>query len=124
MYFWSEFRYDRKTHIHWNTDGKGVDFLNIVMSADAARWYMRELNLKQGDAVRFFPRYSSGGGLFPGFSLGISVEKPNNGTLFQDVEGVHFYLEEQDLWYLKGYDLVINYVESLDDIDYIYEEIK
>ncbi|MNP42395.1 Iron-sulfur cluster biosynthesis [compost metagenome] len=98
--------------------------MNIVMSADAARWYKRELNLNQGDSVRFFPRYSSGGGLHPGFSLGISVENPTHSTLFQDVEGIHFYLEEQDLWYLKGYDLVINYVEGLDDIEYVYEEIQ
>ena len=98
--------------------------MNIVMSADAARWYVRELNLNEGDSVRFFPRYSSGGGLHPGFSLGISVEKPTNGTLFQDVESIRFYMEKQDLWYLKGYDLVVNYVEPQDDIDYVYEEVK
>ncbi|AOZ94314.1 HesB/YadR/YfhF family protein [Paenibacillus crassostreae] len=98
--------------------------MNIVMSTDAARWYKRELNLDQGDCVRFFPRYSSGGGLHPGFSLGISDEKPTHSTLFQDVEGIHFYLEEQDVWYLEGYDLVVKYNESEDDIDYVYEEVK
>lgn len=102
---------------------KELRFMNIRMSTDAARWYIRELNLTKGDAVRFFPRYSSGGGLHPGFSLGISVEQPIKDMLFQDVEGIHFFLEEHDLWYLRGYDLVVNYVESQDDIDYVYEEL-
>ena len=31
-------------------------------------------------------------------------------------------MEEQDLWYLKGYTLRVKYEESLDDISYIYEE--
>ncbi|MHA0856062.1 HesB/YadR/YfhF family protein [Paenibacillus sp. CMAA1364] len=97
--------------------------MNIVLSAEAARWYVRELNLHAGDSVRFFPRYSSGGGLHPGFSLGISVEKPINGTLYQDIEGIRFYLEDQDLWYLKGYNLHIHYDDKHDDIDYVYEEI-
>lgn len=98
--------------------------MNIRMSADAARWYIRELNLNKGDAVRFFPRYSSGGGLHPGFSLGISVEEHSQDILSQDVEGIRFFIEEQDLWYLKGYNLVVNYVEAQDDIDYVYEEIQ
>ncbi|OAB41426.1 HesB/YadR/YfhF family protein [Paenibacillus glacialis] len=98
--------------------------MNIRMSSNAARWYIRELHLNTGDSVRFFPRYSSGGGLHPGFSLGISVEEPSNDILSQDVEGIRFFLEERDLWYLKGYNLVVDYVESHDDIDYVYEEIK
>ncbi len=98
--------------------------MNIRMSVDAARWYVRELNLNKGDSVRFFPRYSSGAGLHPGFSLGLSVEQPSKDILCQDVESIRFFLEEQDLWYLKGYDLVVNYVESHDDIEYVYEEIQ
>lgn len=98
--------------------------MKIRISSEAASWYVKELNLKEGDAVRFFPRYSSGGGLHPGFSLGISVEQPRDVGINQHIEQIHFYIEDQDLWYLKGYDLIVNYVEPLDDIEYIYEEVK
>lgn len=96
--------------------------MNIEVSHEAARWYVKELELKSGMFVRFFPRYSSGGGLHPGFSLGISVEEPTDPGITQQAGDVTFYMEESDLWYLKGYDLHVEYEESLDDISYIYKE--
>jgi uncharacterized protein YneR len=95
--------------------------MELRISNDAAKWYIKELELQPGSALRFFPRYSSGGGLHPGFSLGISVEGPERPLLKQEVEGITFFIEEQDGWYLEGYDLVVRYLESLDDIDYVYE---
>ncbi|MEK3779719.1 HesB/YadR/YfhF family protein [Paenibacillus sp. FSL R5-0810] len=96
--------------------------MQIQVSDEAARWYRKELDLQPGTYVRFFPRYSSGGGLHPGFSLGISVEEPRSPGLTERSEEVTFYMEEQDLWYLKGFTLHVTYEESLDDISYIYEE--
>ncbi|MBE9913144.1 hypothetical protein G8C92_03705 [Paenibacillus donghaensis] len=96
--------------------------MKLRISNDAAKWYIRELGLQSGSALRFFPRYSSGGGLHPGFSLGISVEAPDRPLLKEEREGIVFFMEEQDGWYLSGYDLVVRYLESQDDIEYIYEE--
>ncbi|GAB6989021.1 HesB/YadR/YfhF family protein [Paenibacillus pini] len=95
--------------------------MNIRISKDAARWYIKELGLQEGSFLRFFPRYSSGGGLHPGFSLGISEEPAERPFLQENVEGVNFYMEEQDVWYLREYDLVVNYLQTYDDIDYVYE---
>ncbi|MGN7356121.1 HesB/YadR/YfhF family protein [Paenibacillus sp. SAF-054] len=96
----------------------------LRISQDAAKWYIKELGLQSGSALRFFPRYSSGGGLHPGFSLGISVEEPDRPVLREEIEGVVFFMEEQDGWYLRGYNLVVRYLESQDDIEYIYEEVQ
>ncbi|MEC0240420.1 hypothetical protein P4H66_11210 [Paenibacillus dokdonensis] len=96
--------------------------MKLRISNDAAKWYIKELGLQNGSALRFFPRYSSGGGLHPGFSLGISVEDPERPLLKEELEGIIFFMEEQDAWYLRGYDLVVRYLESQDDIEYIYEE--
>ncbi|MEC0373454.1 HesB/YadR/YfhF family protein [Paenibacillus chibensis] len=96
--------------------------MKLRISNDAAKWYIKELGLQNGSALRFFPRYSSGGGLHPGFSLGISVEEPYRPLLEEEIEGITFFLEEQDGWYLSGYDLVVRYLESQDDIEYIYED--
>lgn len=41
--------------------------MNMEISQAAAAWFKRELDLKNGDYIRLFPRYSSGGGLHPGF---------------------------------------------------------
>lgn len=95
--------------------------MNMEISQAAAAWFKRELDLKDGDYIRLFPRYSSGGGLHPGFSLGIATELPGRPAIQALQEGIVFYMEEQDLWYMEGYGLTIVYSESEDDIEYKYE---
>lgn len=95
--------------------------MNMDISQAAAAWFKRELNLKNGDYIRLFPRYSSGGGLHPGFSLGIATEAPGRPAIQVEKDGVIFFMEEQDLWYMEGHDLTIVYSEAEDDIEYKYE---
>lgn len=95
--------------------------MNMEISQAAAAWFKRELDLKNGDYIRLFPRYSSGGGLHPGFSLGIATEAPGRSAIQVEQEGIVFYMEEQDLWYMDGYGLTIVYSEAEDDIEYKYE---
>lgn len=96
--------------------------MKILVSDGAAGWYVKELELKDGAHIRFFPRYSSGGGLHPGFSLGISTQEPVQPGLTAEAGGITFFMEEQDLWYMRGYDLYVEHDESQDDISYIYKE--
>ncbi|WP_211745854.1 HesB/YadR/YfhF family protein [Paenibacillus sp. Marseille-Q4541] len=95
--------------------------MSIHVTEAAAEWYKKELGISDGEAIRFFARYSSGGGLHPGFSLGIAVEKPEDPIERTEVSGITFYMEEQDHWYLKGHRLDVTYVEAEDDIIYRYE---
>ncbi|MFD1774486.1 HesB/YadR/YfhF family protein [Paenibacillus rhizophilus] len=95
--------------------------MSVSVSPEAASWFKRELGLTDGASIRLFPRYSSGGGLHPGFSLGIAVEPPGRPGLEAACEGVVFYMEEQDLWYMDGYNLSIVYSTEEDDIEYRYE---
>lgn len=95
----------------------------IEVTNEAANWYKKELDLEAGAAVRFFVRYSSGGTIHPGFSLGIQVEQPTTPGYVSRVEGVTFYIEESDLWFLSDHTMKVNYSEALDDIEYVYEQI-
>ncbi|WNS44941.1 hypothetical protein [Paenibacillus sp. MMS20-IR301] len=94
--------------------------MSIEISPEAAAWFKRELSLADGAYVRLFPRYSSGGGLHPGFSLGIATEPPGRPAVQTEQGSLIFYMEEQDLWYLDGYSLSVVYVEAEDDIEYNY----
>lgn len=96
--------------------------MSIHVTEDAAKWYKKELGITDGDAIRFFARYSSGGGLHPGFSLGIAVEQPEYPIESTEVSGITFFMEEQDHWYLKGHSLDVTYLEAEDDILYRYRE--
>lgn len=95
--------------------------MNMEISQAAAAWFKRELDLNNGDYIRLFPRYSSGGWLHPGFSLGIATEAPARPAIQVEQDGILFYMEEQDLWYMEGYGLTIVYSEAEDDIEYKYE---
>lgn len=93
--------------------------LNITN--EAAEWFKQELDLQEGQAIRFFPRYSSGGGVHPGFSLGIEVNVPTVPGLLTEAGGIKFYMEERDLWYLEGYHFNVTYNANAGDIEYEYE---
>ncbi|MDU4696204.1 MAG: hypothetical protein E6Y08_10335 [Paenibacillus sp.] len=93
----------------------------IHVSNEAAVWFKQELGLEEGQAVRFFARYSAGGKLHPGFSLGIDVDQPVSPGIQAEVEGITFFMEAQDMWYLDGYHLNVTYDPQLSDIKYEYE---
>ncbi|MGG6311228.1 HesB/YadR/YfhF family protein [Paenibacillus macerans] len=93
----------------------------INVTHEAAEWFKQELGLQAGQAVRFFARYSAGGKLHPGFSLGIDVDRPVSPGLASEVGGITFYMENQDLWYLDGYHLNVSFDPRLGDIEYEYE---
>ncbi|MBP2001014.1 uncharacterized protein YneR [Paenibacillus shirakamiensis] len=96
----------------------------INVSVKAAMWYKKELELQAGQAVRFFVRYSAGGHIHPGFSLGIEVEHATTPGFSTVVDDIQFFMEEQDLWYLEGYDLQVTYDETTDDIHYEYVKVN
>lgn len=93
----------------------------IHVSNEAADWFKQELGLEAGQAVRFFARYSAGGKLHPGFSLGIDIDQPVSPGIKAEVGGITFYMEDQDMWYLDGYHLNVSYDQQRGDIEYEYE---
>lgn len=98
--------------------------MDMAISPEAAVWFKKELALQDGDYIRLFPRYSSAGGLHPGFSLGIATEAPSRPAVQVRQGDIVFYMEEQDLWYMDGYSLSIIYLEAEDDIEYKYTPLS
>lgn len=90
----------------------------LQISEMAANWFIRELRLKEGQAVRFFVRYGAQHKFQTGFGLGISVEEPKRPAIETEVLGVRFFMTEDDVWYLDGHDLVVSYNGWDDDIRY------
>ncbi|WP_312475580.1 HesB/YadR/YfhF family protein [Neobacillus sp.] len=89
--------------------------MNLQITNEAARWYKQELNLTEGDHIRFFVRYGGCSTVQSGFSLGISSEEPVDIGAKSYIEGITFYIEEKDLWYLDDHDLLIEYQSDYDE---------
>lgn len=96
----------------------------IHVTQEAAEWFKNELGIQEGQSVRFFARYSAGGKIHPGFSLGIGIEEPVAQGISSVVSGIKFYMEERDLWYLEGYHLNVAYDAKEHDIEYEYEQAQ
>ncbi|BBH20693.1 hypothetical protein Back11_20380 [Paenibacillus baekrokdamisoli] len=90
--------------------------MSIHVEQSAARWYKREMSLVEGDYLRIFVRLGGSGSVQPGYSLGIMKDSPRKPAFEQVVEGIIFYLEEDNLWYLENKDLRIRFDEQQDDI--------
>ncbi|MGM8366534.1 HesB/YadR/YfhF family protein [Virgibacillus sp. W0181] len=91
--------------------------MKINVTDQAAKWYKNELSINSSKYLRFFVRYGGYGGLVPGFSLGVEMEKPNEIHTSTTVEDIIFYIEEADAWYFDGKNLTIT-------MDETYEEPK
>lgn len=95
--------------------------MNIKISREAAKWYKDELDLISGAHLRFFVRYG-GHSIQSGFSLGITPEPPTQLGTSTKVNGVTFFVEENDLWFFDGHDLIITYNEKIGEPEFLYEK--
>ncbi|MDQ0268613.1 HesB/YadR/YfhF family protein [Cytobacillus purgationiresistens] len=96
--------------------------MNISISDKALKWYKDEMLLDEGDFLRFFARYGGVSQVQDGFSLGISNEAPVDSIVSIDKNGIHFFIEEKDLWFFDGHDLTVEYDEKLSEPKYNFSK--
>jgi uncharacterized protein YneR len=96
--------------------------MNITVTNEALQWYKEELDLQSGDMVKFFVRYGGCSTVQKGFSLGVGKQQPVLIGAQTEVEGITFYIEDQDLWYFEGRDLVVSYDEAKGEPDFSISE--
>lgn len=92
--------------------------MEIIVSEEIAKWFKEELQIEEQGFIRFFPRYG-GGGHIPGFSIGINQNTPNNIYQSNVLEGITFYVEEEDAWYFEDINLTVELDEVLNEPKYI-----
>ncbi|CQR46009.1 Iron-sulphur cluster biosynthesis [Paraliobacillus sp. PM-2] len=94
--------------------------MELSITQPAVKWFINEMDLKEGDFVRFFVRYGGHGGIHKGFSLGISTnDTPNDPALRTTGNGITFFVEKSDAWYFDGMNFHIKYTRKFDDIDFV-----
>ncbi|MBA2875472.1 HesB/YadR/YfhF family protein [Thermaerobacillus caldiproteolyticus] len=89
--------------------------MEIVIKPKAFEWYKEELDLHEGDFVRFFARYGGCGTVQKGFSLGITKETPIHPKAQTTVDGVTFFIEDNDIWYFDNHDLIVDFNEQANE---------
>ncbi|OMF19767.1 hypothetical protein BK133_29585 [Paenibacillus sp. FSL H8-0548] len=95
--------------------------MGLRVEQPAARWYKTEMGLVEGDFIRIFIRLGGCGSVHPGLSLGITKDEPRSIGLSHDVEGITYYIEEDNLWYLDNKSLRISFDEKYEEIEMAVE---
>ncbi|MDT8859898.1 hypothetical protein N0O92_06605 [Alkalihalobacillus sp. MEB130] len=83
--------------------------MEITITDSAVSLYIKEIPLKQGDTLRLYVRVGGVGS--GGFSVGVLKEEPTPTSYKVSKQGVTFFVNEDDFWYLDG--MSIDYDEDL-----------
>ena len=89
--------------------------MKIMIQPKALAWYKEELDLHEGDFVRFFARYGGCSTVQKGFSLGINKEQPIHIGAKTELNGITFFIEENDLWYFDEHNLMVDFDEQMNE---------
>jgi uncharacterized protein YneR len=90
--------------------------MNLVVEKSAARWYKQEMGLTEGESIRIYVRLGGCGSVHPGLSLGVTKDEPRSIGLREDIDGITYYIEEDNLWYLDNKSLRISFDEKDEEI--------
>lgn len=96
--------------------------MKIVITDEAMAWFKEEMDVEQGDAIRFYARYGGSSKFHEGFSLGMNREEPHEIGVEVAVEGVRFYIEKNDEWFFNDHDLHVAVNTQLGELQYSYQK--
>lgn len=95
--------------------------MKIIVSDQALQWFKEEMEVEQGDTIRFYARYGGSSPFHEGFSLGMNREHPLTIGSETVIDNISFYIEEKDLWFFNEHNLIVEVDEKLDELKYRYE---
>lgn len=96
--------------------------MKLTITPKAQEWFKKELELAEGQGIKFYGKVYGKTQVHDGFSVGMSVDTPESPLIEENVNGMMFFVEEADEWFFKGYDLVVNFDEKLDEPEYEFEK--
>ena len=96
--------------------------MKLTVTPKALEWFKHEIELEKEMGIRFFGKVYGKTQVHDGFSIGMSVDRPEHPLVAETVDGLLFFIEESDDWFFKGYDLKVDYNEKLDEPKYEFIE--
>lgn len=90
--------------------------MKLTVTAQVLDWFKTDWRLTSGDAVRIFVRYGGSSTVQTAFSLGITKEDPKEIGLSTTADGILFFMEQDDIWYLSDKDLTVDYKQATDEV--------
>ncbi|USG66176.1 HesB/YadR/YfhF family protein [Brevibacillus ruminantium] len=95
--------------------------MKITVTPSALAWFQEECGFQSGDFVRFYARYGGSSTIQDSYSMGFTREVPDNMGISTVAEGITFYIVEDEIWYLDGKDMTVDYHKEQDEIVYAFD---
>ena len=92
--------------------------MKITVTPAALAWFQEEVTVPEGQGVRFFGKVYGKTQVHDGFSVGMTIDTPDEPIVQTNEGGILFFVEEADDWFFKGYDLVVAFDEKLNEPKY------
>ncbi|MFC5702012.1 HesB/YadR/YfhF family protein [Cohnella faecalis] len=80
--------------------------MELTVTSSALACFKKEWGFDEGEHIRVFVRYVSGGE--SPFAFGISRDTPQEAALTTTAGKLTFFVERKDLWFLDGSSLVLD----------------
>ncbi|MEH7544765.1 MULTISPECIES: HesB/YadR/YfhF family protein [Bacillaceae] len=94
----------------------------ISIDEKAALWFTKEFEMNKPISIRLFPQYAGFGEKNKGYSLAFSIEQPADAGYAQEMNGITFYVEGNDVWFFKDTETYLSVDEALEEIQITYKE--
>lgn len=97
--------------------------MKMIITDQASKWFHNEMGLSDGRGIRFYGKVYGSTPVHEGFSLAMTPDDhPEEPYAITKKDGVNYFVQEDDRWFFKGYDLIIDYDPSVDGPKYNYVE--
>lgn len=96
--------------------------MELKITPRAQEWFKQELQVSPGMGIRFYGKVYGNTNVHEGFSVGMSVDTPEKPLVQTEVDGLNYYVEENDDWFFSEYNLLVDYDEVLDEPTYLFEK--
>jgi uncharacterized protein YneR len=80
--------------------------VELLITPSALSCFKGEWGFDDGEVIRVFVRYVSGGEV--PFAFGITRDTPHDAAVTTVAERLTFYMESKDIWFLEGKSLIID----------------
>lgn len=96
--------------------------MKLTITPKAHEWFKEEVQVQPGSGVRFYGKVYGKTAVHEGFSMGMSVDTPDDAFIETKIDDITYFIEQTDDWFFKGYDLTVDYDPQKDEP--IYEFTK
>jgi len=94
----------------------------ISIDEKAALWFTKEFEMNKPISIRMFPQYAGFGEKNKGYSLAFSTEAPANLEYTQELNGITFFVEGNDIWFFKDTETYLSFNDELEEIQISFRE--